>query len=86
MSNWIYVFVIILLFLIVPAGRKVLHVFFGVLYLPLQLFFMWLQKINLGLKDKDPLMYYLSCLIIYPLYAIVIPLSKLFETFHNSMH
>ncbi len=75
-----------IIFLLIPQGRQVFLIFLGVFYIPLQFLFMWLQKINLGLKDKDPLAYYLSCIIIYPLYAIIIGISKLYETFQASLH
>jgi hypothetical protein len=86
MSNWAIVGIIIVVLLITSPGRRVLLIAFGIIYIPLQHLFMWLQKINLSLKDKDPLSYYLSCIIIYPLYAIIIPLSKLYETFSESSH
>ena len=86
MSTWVYIVVIVLLFLIFPKGRKVFHIGLAVIYIPMQHLFMWLQKVNLSLKDKDPLLFYLSCIVIYPLYAIIIPFSKLYESFHNSMH
>lgn len=86
MSTWAIVLIIIVLLFMMPQGRRVLLVLFGVIYLPLQLLFMWLQKVNFSLKDKDPLLFYLSCIIIYPLYAIIIPISKLYEIFQGSMH
>ena len=80
--NWLVISAIIFVVLLAfPAGRLVLKVALGIIYIPSQHFFMWLQKINLGLKDKDPLGYYFSCIVIYPLYAVIILFSRFYEKF-----
>jgi hypothetical protein len=86
MSNLAAILLFCAVILMLPAGRRVFLIFLGMIYIPLQMLFMYLQKVNLSLKDKDPLVYYLSFIVIIPLYAIIIPLSKLYETFQNSMH
>lgn len=78
--NWVLIIgIVLLLFYFIKPGRMVIFVALGLIYMPFQHLFMWLQKINLGLKDKDQFLYYLSCIIIYPLYAIIIPFSKFYE-------
>lgn len=85
--SWLIVTAIIFVTLFVfPAGRRVLLVALGIIYIPSQHFFMWLQKINLGLKDKDPLGYYISCIVIYPLYGIIIVFSQFYEKFSEIVH
>ncbi len=85
--SWYVIFGIIVgLLLLFPAGRKVLVVALGLIYIPLQHLFMWLQKVNLSLKDRDPFLYYISCVFIYPLYAIIIPISKLYEVMSEKFH
>ncbi len=86
MSTWVIIAIICFFLLLFPQGRRVFLIFFAIIYMPLQLLFMWLQKVNLSLKDRDPLLFYLSCIIIYPLYAIIIPISKAYEKFQESMH
>jgi len=85
MSDLAAILLFCVIMLIFPAGRRVFLLFLGVIYIPAQMFFMWLQKINLGLKDKDPLAYYLSCLIVYPIYAVLIVFSKIYESLQSSL-
>ena len=86
MSTFAVIAIFVVIFLIIPAGRRVLSFFFGIIYIGTTHLFMWLQKINNTMKDKDPLVYFLSCLIIYPLFAILILFHKLYDTFTKGMH
>lgn len=85
MSTWTVILIILFFLIIIPKGRHVLVIFLGLFYIPLQYFFLYLQKINFSLKDGDPLLYYLSCIIIYPLYGLIIVLSTLYDMFSDSV-
>ncbi len=86
MNTWVIVGIIVLICVVIPAGRWVVVVALGIIYLPLQHLFVALQKLNLHLKEKDTFLFYLSCIFIYPLYLIIIPFSKIYETFVESLH
>lgn len=86
MSTLAAVCVFVVIFLLIPAGRRIFLIFLGMFYIPLQFLFMWLQKVNFSLKDGDPLVYYLSSIVIYPLFAVIIILSKMYESFTELLH
>jgi hypothetical protein len=86
MSNLVAILLFCAIMLMLPAGRRVFLIFFGMIYVPFQMLFIYVQKVHLSLKDKDMLLFYLAFLVVVPFYIIVIPLSKLFEMFQESMN
>lgn len=86
MNTLVIISLIILIFFVVPAGRKVLILVLGIIYLPLQQLFTYLQKKSAEYKEKDLILFYISSIFIYPLYAIIILYSKFFEWFNTTFH
>jgi hypothetical protein len=85
MHTIVVICLVVLVFLIVPGGMRVLYFALGLIYIPIQLLFVSVQKYIVSVKEKDEVLYKLSLLVVYPLYFIGKLYTKIYDKFTKYM-